>query len=304
LTKSNFNAHLAVLFATIIVATTFPIGQRIAPFLDPALSVLLRFLISVLVMLPILLFTDKIKMPTRPRLIQFSMVGATYAGFFILMLTALNYTTSLNTAVIYTLVPSLAAITSFILLKEKLRPIHFVLLPLGILATVWVIAEGSWQKIMALNSNQGDLIFGAGCVLLGLYATLLKKFHIGGSTINMVFWSIVCGSFLLVLYTLFVSAKINLEGIPLEVYLWILYLGVMTVVTAYVWAFAGPILGPMKTVSYSYLVPSFVLFINWIAMDKFPPLLVLPGILVGFVTMFFLQFNPQANLAVNTDAAR
>ena len=117
LIKPNLNAHVAVLFATIVVATTFPIGQRIAGFMDPVLLVLFRFLISVIVMLPIFIFTEKIKVPTGRRLLQFSLVGIAQSGFFICMFIALQYTTSLNTSVIYTLVPSFAAVIGFYLIN-------------------------------------------------------------------------------------------------------------------------------------------------------------------------------------------
>lgn len=296
MTKPDLNAHLAVLFATFIVATSFPIGQRIAPFLDPVLVVLLRFLISILVMLPILLFTDKIKIPTGRRLLQFSMVGVTQSGFFILMFLALKHTSSLNTSVIYTLLPSLAAITSFYVLKERLKPLHFFLLPIGILATAWVIFEGSFEKMIALDMNQGDLIFGIGLILLALYTTLLKRFYIGGSPFDMIFWSMVCAIFPMALYAAFISMEVNLEGIPLDVYLWIVYLSVIsTVFTSFVWAFGSPRLGPMKVLAYSYLIPSFVLFINWIIIDRLPPPIVLPGVLVGFFVMFFLQFSKNVS---------
>ncbi len=294
-------AHLAVLFATIVVSTSFPIGQRIAPFLDPVLIVLSRFIISILVMLPILLFTNKIKIPTVRRLFQFGLVGGVNASFFIFMFTALKETTSLNTSVIYTLVPSLTALISYFILKEKLRRVHFILIPLGLLATLWVIFQGSWQKAMDFDLNHGDLIFGVGCLLIGLNVTLLKKFHTGGSPINIVFWSMLWGSILLAGYSLIVPMEIRLEGIPLDVYIWIIYLGVITVFTSFVWAYGSPIIGPMKTTAYSYSIPSLVLFINWSLLDQLPAIMVFPGVLIGIVIMFFLQMSGESNKLRRTD---
>ena len=291
LTRLDPYAHLAVLVATFVVATSFPIGQRIAPFLDPVLVVLLRFLISILVMSPFLFFTDMIKIPTGRRLLQFGAVGGAQAGFFILMFLALQHTSSLNTSVIYTLLPSLAAIMGFYLLKERLRPLHLVLLPIGILATAWVIFEGSFEKMVGLDLNPGDLIFGAGLLLLALYSVLLKKFHLGGSPFDMVFWSMACAIVPMALYSVSRFGSIEFESVPLDVYLWIVYLALMTVFTNFVWAFGTPRLGPMKTMAYSYLIPSFVLFINWIIMGTLPPVIVLPGVLVGFFIMFVLQFG-------------
>lgn len=291
MTKPDPYAHLAVLVATFVVATSFPVGQRIAPFLDPVLVVLLRFLISILVLSPFLFFTDMIKIPTGRRLLQFGAVGSAQAGFFILMFLALQHTSSLNTSVIYTLLPSLAAIVSFYLLHERLRALHLVLLPIGILATAWVIFEGSFEKMVGLDLNPGDLIFGAGLLLLALYSVLLKKFHLGGSPFDMVFWSMVCAIVPMALYSAALFGSVDFDHVPLDVYLWIVYLALMTVFTNFVWAFGTPRLGPMKTMAYSYLIPSFVLFINWMTIDKLPPLIVLPGVLAGVFIMFILQFS-------------
>ena len=93
------------------------------------------------------------------------------------------------------------------------------------------------------------------------------------------------------LYSSFITVAVNLEGIPFDVYLWIIYLAAMTVFTNFVWAYGSPRLGAMKTLAYSYLIPSFVLFINWLVIGKLPPVIVLPGILVGVLIMFFLQFS-------------
>ncbi len=83
--------------------------------------------------------------------------------------------------------------------------------------------------MLALNLNNGDLIFSLGLILLAIYTTLLKKFHEGGSPFDVVFWSMVCAVFPMSLYSAFISSEINLEWIPINIYLMIIYLSVMTV---------------------------------------------------------------------------
>ena len=289
--KSDTTAHGVVLFATLIVATTFPIGQRIAPFLDPVIVVLLRFLISIAVMLPLLFFSEIIQLPTWARFKQFAKIGVIHAGFFICMFLALKYTNSLNTSAIYTLVPSMAAIVCFFVLGEKIKSFHYLLLPLGVISTLWVIFEGDVQRLRAMQFNQGDLIFFAGCLLLGVYTTLLKKYHVAGSTLNLVFWAMISGVIPMAVYAALADINVNFSAVPLDVYGWIIYLAVLTVLTSYIWAYGAPKLGPMKTLAYSYLIPSFVMVIDGVLLNDWPPVIVLPGVLVGVVVMIVLQSN-------------
>lgn len=290
--KSDTTAHGVVLFATFIVATTFPIGQRIAPFLDPVIVVLLRFLISIAVMLPLLLFTKIIQLPTFERFKQFARIGVIHAGFFICMFLALKYTNSLNTSAIYTLVPSVAAIVCFFVLGEPIKHIHYLLLPLGLASTLWVIFDGDLNRLKAMEFNKGDLIFFAGCLLLGVYTTLLKKYHVAGSTLNLVFWAMLAGVVPMAIYATFADINVNFSAVPLDVYGWIIYLAVLTVLTSYIWAYGAPKLGPMKTLAYSYLIPSAVMVIDGLLLGDWPPLIVLPGVLVGIVVMIVLQNSP------------
>jgi len=289
-------AHVLIIMATITVASTFPIGQKISPMLNPVLIVLYRFLLSVLMMLPLLIFTNKIKLPSGRQLLQYLVLGALYSGFFIFMFTALQDTTSLNTSVIYTLIPSMAAFFAYLILKEKVRSIHFILLPLGLLSTVWVIFEGSWQKFILFQFNSGDLVFALGCILIPLHSIFLKKFHLGSKPLDLVFWSMLCGTILLFFYALATNIELSLEVMSLELGLWISYLSVMTIVTSYIWAYGVPIVGPMKLQAYSYLIPSLVLVINWLVLDKLTNWIVLPGVFIGVVIMFFLQRSGKKSL--------
>ncbi len=282
-------AHVSVLLATFIVATTFPVGAIIAPHLDPGATVFTRFLISIITMLPIALFTNLISIPSAKRLMQYASVGLVHAGFFILMFVALRYTTSLNTAVIYSLTPSISAIVAFLLIGERVNRIHFFLLPAAVLATIWVIFQGNVQKILDFNLNLGDSLFGLGCILLGLYSTLLKKLHVKGRTLDLVFWSMTSAAVPLAVYTLTATSISAYWDVPQQVYGWIIYLSVLTVLTSFIWAYGTPTIGPMKTMAYSYLVPTFVLFINGVAYGAWPNAATIPGVLIGLICMIFIQ---------------
>lgn len=304
-------AHISVLVATFIVATTFPIGALISPHMDPAAIVFLRFVISVVTMLPIAVFTNLITIPKGKRLLQLASIGLVHAAFFILMFVSLRLTTPLNTAVIYTLVPSISALTAFLLIGERVNMLHSVLLPIGLAATVWVIFNGNLSSIAAFDLNPGDMIFGIGCILLGLYSTLLKKFHVQGRTLDLVFWSMIFGAVPLGIYFFTLAPETSYSDVPVYVYGWIVYLAVLTVVTSFIWAYGSPTIGPMKTMAYSYLIPTFVLIIDVVFYGKWPNPAVIPGVLIGVLCMIIIQLavvktssKPNANtLSTNSTSA-
>jgi drug/metabolite transporter (DMT)-like permease len=142
-----------------------------------------------------------------------------------------------------------------------------------------------------LEFNKGDLIFFAGCLLLGVYTTLLKKYHVAGSTLNLVFWAMISGVIPMAIYAASADINVDFAAVPFDVYAWIIYLAVLTALTSYIWAYGAPRLGPMKTLAYSYLIPSFVMLIDGVLLGSWPPLIVLPGVLVGIVVMIVLQNN-------------
>jgi len=290
-------AHVSVLVATFIVATTFPIGALISPHMNPASIVFIRFLISVVTMLPIAIASSLITIPDRRRGLQLASIGIVHAVFFIMMFVALRYTSPLNSAVIYTLVPSISALMAFLLIGERINKLHSFLLPIGLMATIWVICRGNVDAIVSFDLNIGDAIFGGACILLGIYSTLLKKFHVPGKTLDLVFWSMAFGAIPLGIYFFMFSPSTDYLDVPFYVYGWIIYLAVLTVLTSFIWAYGSPLIGPMKTMAYSYLIPTFVLVIDGVLYNKWPDNAVIPGVLIGIICMIVIQLASTGRTA-------
>jgi drug/metabolite transporter (DMT)-like permease len=206
------------------------------------------------------------------------------------MFKALRYTSALNTSVLYTLVPGLAGIFGALLIHERLGRHRLYALCCGMIGALWVIFRGDIGRLVALDFNRGDIIFLVGCLSMGLYTPLIKMLHRDEPMTLMTFWVLVTGVGWLLL-----ASGFNLFEVPwrqVETYVWagIIYLAIFTtIITFFLTQFATIRIGPTRVMAYSYFYPLFVLVIDWFTGRGFPPMRILPGILIVLAATFVLQ---------------
>ena len=115
------NYLLLVLWAW-LMASSFMISGKVVPYANPLVTTELRFLLAAMIFLPFLLLDGKKGSLTgllRKEIIgPYLIISGTLVTFFIGMFWALQTTTALNTSVIYTLVPLIGVIVSWLWLKQ------------------------------------------------------------------------------------------------------------------------------------------------------------------------------------------
>lgn len=162
-------AHGLMVLATVLVATSFPVGAAITHGLDSVVLTLLRFGLAALVFAAVVAWRYGLPWPGWRDLGRYSMISACLVGFFWGMFAALRYTSVLNTATIFTLTPAITAAVSAILLRERLGRATRLALPVGIVGAVWVIFRGDMGAQLAMDLGRGDAIFLAACIAMGCY---------------------------------------------------------------------------------------------------------------------------------------
>jgi drug/metabolite transporter (DMT)-like permease len=281
--------HLLMIVSATLVSTSFTVGAAITSYLDPAILTLVRF------MLAVALFGPWVKLKfgwnwSWSLLLRTSLISACLVGFFYCMFLALRYTTPLHTSVLFALVPSMSAIYSLILFRQRLVREQLLALICGLIGVIWVIFKGDLSLLLSLAWNKGDLIFLGGCFAMGLYTPLIKLLHRGESMAVMTFWVLVTGSFWLLLLAGTELRAVAWQLVPVQVWLGIGYLAVFTtIITFFLTQYSVPHLGPTRVMAYSYLYPALVLVIEFLLGHGGPPLRVLPGVLVILAAMFILQ---------------
>ncbi len=285
-----WSVHCLMLIASIIVSSSFTVGEAITYGLKPSVLLLVRYVVAVVCLAPIVVINHGFTMPSAGRLGGYALISASTVGFFWCMFESLRYTDALNTSVIFTLVPGISGIYSAIFLKERLGRGRLWALFFGMVGALWVIFRGDINRLLALEVNYGDFLFLVGCFIMAAYTPLVKCFHRQESMVIMTFWVLVTGSCWLFLLSLSSLAAVNWQGVELQVWVGILYLAVFsTIITFYLTHISTLYIGPTRVMAYSYFYPVFVLAINWGLGKGLPPAVILPGIALVTLATVVLQ---------------
>jgi drug/metabolite transporter (DMT)-like permease len=285
-----WSVHCLMLLASIIVSSSFTVGEAITHGLEPSVLLLVRYIVAVACLAPIVAVNHGFTLPSARRLGGYSLISASTVGFFWCMFEALRYTNALNTSVIFTLVPGISGIYSAIFLKERLGRGRLWALFFGMTGALWVIFRGDFNRLLALDVNHGDLLFLAGCFMMAAYTPLVKKLHKQESMVVMTFWVLATGTVWLLLLSFLSLGAVDWQGVETRVWAGIIYLAVFsTIITFYLTHIATLYLGPTRVMAYSYFYPAFVLIINWGFGKGLPPAIILPGVAVVTLATVILQ---------------
>jgi drug/metabolite transporter (DMT)-like permease len=288
---SRFVHPLMLLCAT-LVSTSFIVGDIITEWVDPALLTLFRFLAAAVIVAPVLYIRHGLHIRLYD-LMRYAAVSLCLVVFFWCMFYGLRFTSALNTSVIFTSVPLFSALFGFVLVGERLGKRRLVALGLAMAGAVWVIVRGDCIYFGDFVWNRGDTVFLCGCFAMGLYTPLIKLMYRGEPMEVMTFWVLVTGVLWLLPLAGESLPRYPLAHIPLFVWAGIGYLAVFTtVVTFYLTQYGTTIIGPTRTMSYSYFYPSLVLLIDLAAGRGFPGYRVIPGVLLVLGAMVVVQFSP------------
>ncbi len=287
--------HSLMLFAAIVVSSSFTVGEAITHGLDPAVLLLIRYVVAVLCLAPFILWRYRHFRPGIRQLGGYSLVSASTVGFFWCMFEALRYTTAINTSIIFTLVPGISGIYSALFLHERLGRHRLLALFCGMVGALWVIFQGDVARLLALDVNHGDLLFLAGCFIMAAYTPLVKTFHRQESMVVMTFWVLVTGLGWLLLLAIPRLASVQWHEVSTKVWAGIAYLAIFsTIITFYLTHIATLFLGPTRVMAYSYFYPAFVLLLNWFFGKGLPPVIILPGVIVVSLATIVLQHGAKA----------
>ncbi|MGI9538005.1 MAG: DMT family transporter [Desulfocapsaceae bacterium] len=286
--------HLLLLFSTALVSTSFIVAETITDTIDPIALTFIRFLLASLILLPIIWVKHGLAI-TVSAVGRYAAISCCLVLFFWAMFFSLRYTTSLNISVLFTLVPAISAVYAGIINREQLPRSLLLALIVGLVGAVWVIFEGDLQQLKSLAWNRGDLIFFGGCLAMALYTPLVKLLHRDEPMEVMTFWVLVTGCLWMLPGTVKVMTRVSLAATPSSTWLWIIYLALFsTVISFYSTQYATRTIGPTRTISYSYLYPLLVMLLNYLLGRGWPPLPVLPGVLLTLVAMLLLlPSSPQ-----------
>ncbi|WP_428035289.1 DMT family transporter [Amphritea sp.] len=282
--------HLLMLLMVALVASSFPVGALITEGLPPEVMMLIRFVLAALLFAPYVFIKNGWHLPEACRLLGYAILSIPLVVFFWCMFEALRYTSALNTGAIYTTVPAITAFYVFFINRETTGKRRASGLLLGTLGALWIVFRGDLNSLLQLDINRGDLLFLLGCLFMGTYNPLIKKFYAGEPMEVMTFWVISFGAIWLLLLSMPNLGQIAWTEVDINVYLGVLYLAVFTTLVSFFLLQLGTItLGATQVAAYGFLTPIFVVILNLLFGSAVFQWQLLPGIVLVLIAMLLVQ---------------
>ena len=245
-----------------LMASSFVVSQALLPFTSPLVGTALRFILGSVFMLPFVIFSFSalgIRSLGMKVFVQYGFISLFLVLFFVGMFTALKTTSPMHTSVIYTLVPVISVLFTFIGLKVA-TPKHQLLgFIFGIVGAVWVLLTLHSTASSVVNINQGDVIFLLACCSLSMHVTLVKKWGANVPAVLGAFYIMLCGSIIMLPILLLFSSIEDTAWQDIQFWKILLYLTIFTTMaTFFLQQYLVQVVGPNRLLAFTYLIPILV----------------------------------------------
>lgn len=277
-------AHWGMLIWAILIAASFFAAAQVSQSIDPILLTGLRLLFSALMFLPLLLLKNTSPVSGKG-LLAHAVLGLLLATYFGSLFEALRYTSAVNTATLYTLVPLMTLLFEVFLLPNPSLKTRLLPMSTAAIGAVLLTLKGSAPG--QLPTLYPVLVFGAGCLAMALYSPLSQRFKAralkGRDPVTMTFWNMLFGALFLLVFCLFSGGwRSALQLSTLDIG-WLMYLAVFgTLATFWLLHRAIGVIAPSTVVSYVYLSTLFVTVLHWFWLRQQPLMIeILGAALVG-----------------------
>ncbi|MDF2963547.1 MAG: EamA-like transporter family protein [Paenibacillus sp.] len=253
--------YLLLVLATCFWGGNFVVGKVLVAEIPPILMATVRWLIA---LLALLLFTGKemwsfrsVMITKWKTLVFLSMTGV--AGFNTLTYIAVQYTGSINAALMNSATPVLIVLISVMVLRDPFKISVLPAIAISLIGVLWIISRGSWDAIINLSFNKGDMWMVAAIICWALYSVWMKKTAAGFPPRALFFWQIaVTVAVLIPLSVVEYAVRKPVIHVSGGLVLGLLYIGVFASLLAFTaWNKAIAVIGPARCAGFLNLIVVF-----------------------------------------------
>ncbi len=290
------SAHWGMLIWAILIAASFFAAAEVGQSIDPILLTGLRLLFSALLFLPLLLLKNHSPLSVRG-LLAHGVLGLLLATYFGSLFEALRYTSAVNTATLYTLVPLMTLCFEVFLLPSPSLKTRLLPMLAAAVGAVLLILKGSAPG--ELPALYPVLVFAVGCLAMALYSPLSQRFKAktlkGRDPVAMTFWNMLFGALFLLAFCLFSGGWRSAAQLTGGDVFWLVYLALFgTLATFWLLHRAIGVLAPSTVISYVYLNTLFVTLFHWFWLRQQPTLIEAAGAVLVSLGMLALVISSRS----------
>ncbi|MCS1392853.1 DMT family transporter [Lysinibacillus boronitolerans] len=221
-----------MLVTSLLWGGNFVVAKTLVAHATPMTLTLVRWLIAVMVLLPLVWWKEKRLVPAKAALVPLCLMGITGVALFnIFQFLALERTTSTNAGLISTMNTMSIALFSFAFLKEKINGLQLLAMVLSLIGVFLVLSKGDWQLLWHFQLNTGDLWMVAAVCVWGLYSVCSKWAMQTTSPLMATLYAGLFGVLILVPFTI---SNFSFSEIDSTFILSLLYTGVISTVVCMV----------------------------------------------------------------------
>ncbi|WP_298858390.1 DMT family transporter [uncultured Sulfitobacter sp.] len=281
--------HLAMLAFSALVAGSFSLGGMVANEITPLGLNAVRFVIAAVVVGIVALLTTGIRRSDFVAPWRYALLGGLFMIYFVLMFEGLKTSPPVSSAAVFTLVPAMAGVFAWVMLRQRMTPRMALALCIGGVGALWVIFRADVVALLAFDVGRGEVIFFFGCIAHAIYTPLVRVMNRGESAVVFAFGTLVAGAVLLLIIGGRDIVATDWGGLRGMVWVTILYVSVFaSSITFVLVQFAALRLPSAKVMAYTYLVPSWVICWEAALGNSLPPVMVAGGIAMTVVALWML----------------
>ena len=281
--------HLAMLLFSALVAGSFSLGGMVANEIAPLALNAVRFVIAGVAVGTVAMMTTGIPRSAFAAPWRYLLLGGLFAIYFVLMFEGLKTSTPVSSAAVFTLVPAMAGVFAWFLLRQRTTLRMAIALGIGAAGALWVIFRADLVALLAFDIGGGEVIFFFGCIAHAIYTPLVRRLNRGESAVVFSFGTLVAGALLLAVVGMGDIRATDWASLRPMVWVTIFYVSLCaSAITFVLVQFATLRLPSAKVMAYTYLVPSWVICWEAALGNSLPPVMIAVGIGLTILALLLL----------------
>ncbi|MCM3665822.1 DMT family transporter [Mesobacillus subterraneus] len=280
-------------------------GKFLAGSLPPVTISFIRLAIGVLIMSPVIIRLFKREMAAlRENLKMLVFLAVTgVIGFNLLIYWAVNYTSAINATLLNSTSPLFIFLLSALLIGEKMELKYWVSMAISFIGVLFVITHGSFERMIALQFNTGDLIMVLAVISWALYSIFIKKLS-GKMPSLAIFGFTLAIGFLLMIPAVAVELAVEpVDALTLGEWSALFYIGIFPSICSFLlWNRAVAMIGPSKASISLNLIPVFGAGAAFLVLGE---VITLPQVIGGclvFIGVFITSFTKKKSVQLAEEA--
>lgn len=291
--------YLTMFGASLFWAAGFIAMGEILRSINATSLLFYRYLIVVVVLIPLIRKTEKFDFPTKANILPIAgMALFNVLVMNLLMFEAYKTTTGTNISVISALNPLTISFWSFLILKVRFKPVQIVGAIIAFFGVVLMVFKGNVEALLGLDFHTGDLLMILAVFSFGLSAICSRYATKTISPLNALFYSSIIA---LVLLLPFGAAQLQWPEWNTKLALLVLLVGVLSTAAAQ-WLFNISIkkIGPADSGIIINFNPVFGMLISFIFLNETPGwgqllgwLVIVIGALMFYEKLWLIKIKPS-----------